>query len=200
MRTTERIRRVDPEMIEYRITINDPETYTAPFTVRTMWTHAAELLRVRVLVPRRQLRGSAAAWPASVLSTVTRQRRSRRANRCPSVRARTSTATPRKARKSSTSTPASRSEARRSARVAEGCSRDTPEDRPWGSSAHIAAMDGGVQQLQERIAAPVRRRSREQPSAPLARAKRAKRGRIYFPRKRDLPLGAKRAENKSVPF
>jgi hypothetical protein len=38
MRTTERIRRVDPEMLEYRITINDPETYTAPFTVRTMWT------------------------------------------------------------------------------------------------------------------------------------------------------------------
>jgi hypothetical protein len=38
MTTTERIRRVDPEMIEYRITINDPDTYTAPFTVRTMWT------------------------------------------------------------------------------------------------------------------------------------------------------------------
>jgi hypothetical protein len=38
LRTTERIRRVDPEMIEYRITIDDPDTYTAPFTVRTMWT------------------------------------------------------------------------------------------------------------------------------------------------------------------
>jgi hypothetical protein len=38
MTTTERIRRVDPEMIEYRVTINDPDTYTAPFTVRTMWT------------------------------------------------------------------------------------------------------------------------------------------------------------------
>jgi hypothetical protein len=38
LRTTERIRRVDPEMIEYRITVEDPETYTAPFTVRTMWT------------------------------------------------------------------------------------------------------------------------------------------------------------------
>jgi hypothetical protein len=37
-KTTERIRRVDPEMIEYRITVDDPETYTAPFTVRTMWT------------------------------------------------------------------------------------------------------------------------------------------------------------------
>ena len=38
MRTTERIRRVDPDMIEYRITIDDPGTYEAPFTVRTMWT------------------------------------------------------------------------------------------------------------------------------------------------------------------
>jgi hypothetical protein len=37
-RTTERIRRVDPEMIEYRITVDDADTYTAPFTVRTMWT------------------------------------------------------------------------------------------------------------------------------------------------------------------
>jgi hypothetical protein len=36
--TVERIRRVDPEMIEYRITVDDPVTYTAPFTVRTMWT------------------------------------------------------------------------------------------------------------------------------------------------------------------
>ena len=38
LRTTERIRRVDPEMIEYRITVDDPATYTAPFTVRAMWT------------------------------------------------------------------------------------------------------------------------------------------------------------------
>ncbi len=38
LRTTERIRRVDPQMIEYRITIDDPATYTAPFTVRAMWT------------------------------------------------------------------------------------------------------------------------------------------------------------------
>lgn len=38
MRTTERLRRIDPEMIEYRITINDPVTYTAPFTARMIWT------------------------------------------------------------------------------------------------------------------------------------------------------------------
>jgi hypothetical protein len=38
LRTTERIRRVDPQMIEYRITVDDPLTYTAPFTLRAMWT------------------------------------------------------------------------------------------------------------------------------------------------------------------
>jgi hypothetical protein len=38
MRTTERLRRIDPEMIEYRITVDDPETYTAPFTARVIWT------------------------------------------------------------------------------------------------------------------------------------------------------------------
>jgi hypothetical protein len=38
LRTTERLRRVDPDMIEYRITIDDPLTYTAPFTLRAMWT------------------------------------------------------------------------------------------------------------------------------------------------------------------
>jgi hypothetical protein len=38
LKTTERIRRVDPQMIEYRVTVEDPDTYTAPFTVRTMWT------------------------------------------------------------------------------------------------------------------------------------------------------------------
>jgi hypothetical protein len=38
LRTTERIRRIDPEMLEYRVTIEDPETYTAPFTVRAVWS------------------------------------------------------------------------------------------------------------------------------------------------------------------
>jgi hypothetical protein len=38
LRTTERIRRVDPDMIEYRITVDDAATYSAPFTVRAMWT------------------------------------------------------------------------------------------------------------------------------------------------------------------
>jgi hypothetical protein len=38
LRTTERIRRIDPDMIEYRITVDDPATYAAPFTVRAIWT------------------------------------------------------------------------------------------------------------------------------------------------------------------
>jgi hypothetical protein len=38
LRTTERLRRVDLQMIEYRITVDDPATYTAPFTLRAMWT------------------------------------------------------------------------------------------------------------------------------------------------------------------
>jgi hypothetical protein len=38
LRTTERIRRIDEDMIEYRITVDDPVNYTAPFTVRTVWT------------------------------------------------------------------------------------------------------------------------------------------------------------------
>ena len=35
---TEYFTRVDPDMIEYRVTINDPVTLTAPFTVRLMLT------------------------------------------------------------------------------------------------------------------------------------------------------------------
>lgn len=38
VKLTERYRRVDPEMIEYRATVDDPETYTAPFTYRVMFT------------------------------------------------------------------------------------------------------------------------------------------------------------------
>ncbi len=46
----------DPPMIEYRVTINGPETCTAPFTLRTIWTDAAGLRGARVLVPRGQRR------------------------------------------------------------------------------------------------------------------------------------------------
>jgi hypothetical protein len=38
MKLTERIRRVDPEMIEYVARVEDPDTYERPFTLRMMWT------------------------------------------------------------------------------------------------------------------------------------------------------------------
>ncbi|WP_428098964.1 hypothetical protein [Candidatus Rariloculus sp.] len=38
MTVTERLTRVDPEMIEYTATVDDPLTYTEPFTVRMMFT------------------------------------------------------------------------------------------------------------------------------------------------------------------
>jgi hypothetical protein len=38
LKLTERFRRVDPEMIEYVATVEDPITYTAPFTYRLMIT------------------------------------------------------------------------------------------------------------------------------------------------------------------
>lgn len=38
MTLTERLTRVDPDMIEYFVTVNDPVAYTAPFTLRMMIT------------------------------------------------------------------------------------------------------------------------------------------------------------------
>jgi hypothetical protein len=38
LKLTERFRRVDPEMIEYRATVDDPGAYTAPWTIRLMIT------------------------------------------------------------------------------------------------------------------------------------------------------------------
>jgi hypothetical protein len=38
MTITERLTRVDPDMIEYVATVDDPVTYTAPFTIRLMLT------------------------------------------------------------------------------------------------------------------------------------------------------------------
>jgi len=34
LKVTERFTRIDPQMIDYRITVNDPSMYTAPFTIR----------------------------------------------------------------------------------------------------------------------------------------------------------------------
>jgi hypothetical protein len=38
LKLTERLTRVDPQMLEYVATVDDPLTYTAPFTLRMMWT------------------------------------------------------------------------------------------------------------------------------------------------------------------
>jgi hypothetical protein len=55
LRTTERIRRVDPEMIEYRITVDDPLTYGAR-SLRAMWTVQPTTRSTNTPVTR-QLRG-----------------------------------------------------------------------------------------------------------------------------------------------
>ena len=57
LKLTERFTRIDPEMIDYRVRVDDPATYTAPFTIRLTITTAAELPALRVLVPRGQRRG-----------------------------------------------------------------------------------------------------------------------------------------------
>ena len=38
LKLTERFRRIDPEMIEYVVTVEDPIAYTAPYTIRLMLT------------------------------------------------------------------------------------------------------------------------------------------------------------------
>jgi len=39
MKMTERITRIDPEMIEFELRVNDPKTYVAPWTLRMTLTH-----------------------------------------------------------------------------------------------------------------------------------------------------------------
>ena len=38
LKLTERYTRVDPDMVEYRVTVDDPVTFEAPFTYRVMFT------------------------------------------------------------------------------------------------------------------------------------------------------------------
>ena len=38
LKLTEWIRRVDPEMVEYKVRVEDPGTYEAPWTARMMWS------------------------------------------------------------------------------------------------------------------------------------------------------------------
>ena len=39
MKMTERIRRIDPEMVDYELRIDDPKTYVSPWTIRMTLTH-----------------------------------------------------------------------------------------------------------------------------------------------------------------
>ena len=57
LKLTEWFTRIDPEMIDYRIRVEDPETWTAPFTVRLTITQQPNYQLYRVLVPRGQRRG-----------------------------------------------------------------------------------------------------------------------------------------------
>jgi len=41
LKTTERITRIDPDMIDFELRVEDPNTYTAPFTLRMTLTHQA---------------------------------------------------------------------------------------------------------------------------------------------------------------
>ena len=61
LKMTETFTRIDPEMIDYRARIEDPATYTAPFTIRLTITKQPNYETLRVLVPRRQRRGGTCA-------------------------------------------------------------------------------------------------------------------------------------------
>ena len=56
MKITEWLTRIDPEMIDYRIRVEDPVTYTAPFTLRLTITSQPGYEMYEYLVPRGQRR------------------------------------------------------------------------------------------------------------------------------------------------
>ena len=86
MTLTERLARVDPEMLEYRATIDDPLTYAAPWTVRMMWTTQPGYEIFEYFVSRsesgRLRAGSAASGTTSSVCTRRRRRDSRFRNGC----------------------------------------------------------------------------------------------------------------------
>ena len=61
MKMTEWLTRIDPQMIDYRIRVEDPVTYTTPFTLRLTITSQPGYEMYEVLVPRRQWRGEVRA-------------------------------------------------------------------------------------------------------------------------------------------
>ena len=106
MTLTERLTRVDPEMVEYRATVNDPLTYTAPLDRAHDVDDAAGLRDLRVLVPRSESRDRGRARRRAQLRAARSRRRegrglpipsgcraSRISRRCRRTRRRSSTST-----------------------------------------------------------------------------------------------------------
>ena len=81
LKLTERFTRIDPDMIDYVVTVDDPRTYTAPWTFRMTLTTQTRLRGARVLVPRgQQLHPHGAARGAAVSAESRRGARQRRAD------------------------------------------------------------------------------------------------------------------------
>ena len=56
LKLTERFTRIDADTLIYEATVDDPRTWTRPWTISLPLTQHPELRVVRVRVPRRQLR------------------------------------------------------------------------------------------------------------------------------------------------
>ena len=61
LKLTEWFTRIDPEMIDYRFRVDDPDTFTAPFTMRLHDHRAARVSALRILLSRRQHGGRSGA-------------------------------------------------------------------------------------------------------------------------------------------
>ncbi len=67
LKLTEWFTRIDPQMIDYRIRVEDPATLEAPFTVRFTITQQPGYQLYEYLVPRREFgRGQRTQWRARV--------------------------------------------------------------------------------------------------------------------------------------
>ena len=56
LKIVERLTRVDANTIQYQATVDDPETWTRPWTVSLPYRQQPEYRHVQVRMPRRQLR------------------------------------------------------------------------------------------------------------------------------------------------
>ena len=81
LKLTERFTRIDPDMIDYVVTVDDPRTYHGTVDVPPDADDAARLRGARVLVPRRQhLHPHGAARGAAVSAASCRRASQRRAD------------------------------------------------------------------------------------------------------------------------